>query len=602
MSRTMRSRIITTFALVLAPVVFFAATHLRIDSSSVWSGIALVIAAAAGSVLLFAPGIAVVVLVDRAVPIGGAAARTTLCLAAAGTLFWAVWWAWVYRPPLGRATAVALWLAIVLVLGISRPARGPLLRPTVAALSLAPLLAVAFVAALSLHGGLAVAPEVAQGSTYSTADNFFPREWMDRVDREDDLRELALGWPLVERPPQQAAWTLPAYSIASNEAFAYEVLSATLQAVAATAVVTLLAVLGLRSWRLVAAASLICLAGFLMFNVVFVWPKLLSAALLVLVVATLLERDVSAPAWAGIGLALGLSVVAHPSGLLAAPAIGIVAVSARTWPRDRIALLVAVGAGALVVAPWVAYQTFYDPGDSLLLKWHLAGFNDPNDPRSFPQVLSDQYQALGVSGWLRNRWENVRYLFGPEIVDPSWPHDWEHVRGRVISAGKMTPLWSGGLLLLTAPALVLRRRYARETGIVTIGAVVGLLIWIVVEWGPPASPASTHNGPYGIFLLFAIGLAAACGQVLPGRALAVLCAIQAGLLVWVAASLGARNGCFRSQMCVPQTYPAGTVRSEQWLLPLAVVAVGALLGAASIAKRYVDAIAEASEAPARLPA
>jgi hypothetical protein len=535
-----------------------------------------------------------VVLVERAYPIGGAAARTTLCVAASGTLFWVAWWAWVYRPPLGRAAAVALWLAVVLVLGASRTAGGrPSLRPTLAALSLAPVLAVAFVAALGLHGGVAVAPEIAQGSTFSTADNFFPKEWMDRVDHEDDLRAPALGWPLVERPPAQAAWTLPAYTIASNKAFAYEVLSATLQAVAATAAVTLLAVLGLRSWRLVAAASLVWLAIFFMFNVVFVWPKLLPAALLVLVVATLLERDVSAPAWVGVGLAVSLSVVAHPGGLLAAPAIGVVAVLVRGWPRDRTALIVVAAAAALVLAPWIAYQTFYDRGQSLLLKWHLAGFNDPSDPRSFLQVLRDQLRDLGVSGWFRNRWENLKYLFGPEVFAPSRPKSWAEARQRAINAGTVNPLWSGGVLLLTAPVLFLRRRYSRETAIVNVAAAVGLLIWITVEWGPPASPASTNNGPYGLFLLFAIGLAAACGQVLPGYALAALCAIQAAVLVWVTAPLGAQNACSLTQMCLPQSYPAGAVRAEQWLLPLALVSVAALVAAAVIAKQYVDALAEA---------
>src|SRR5262249_35842986 len=78
-----------------------------------------------------------------------------------------------------------------------------------------------------------------------------------------------------------------------------------------------------------------------------------------------------------------------------------------------VALLIAL------MAPWFAYQRFFDPPGDRLLKWHLAGIVDL-DPRGTREAIADQYATLPPRTWLAGRWAN---LLTQVVWDPRAPSE-----------------------------------------------------------------------------------------------------------------------------------------------------------------------------------
>jgi hypothetical protein len=573
-------RVIVFFVLVSAPIIFWLSTKVWLSTGSLRTAVSLAAATCTACILLFSPGFAALWVFERRFPVRSLAVRTTLVIVFSGTCHWFVWWLWLLLPTLGQAFAMIIWVAVISILTLNPPLRSREEQQVIGLIGLSGFLAVAFLGILGVHGGMAVAPEISSGSTFQTADNFFPLQWIERVDSRGDLKAPALNWPLVERPPGQAAWIRPGHWLASNKGFAYEVLGAVLQSLVASAAALLLWVLGIRGRRFAVALVLIASASFMFFNVVFVWPKLLPAALLVLAVAVLIEcgRGCTPSGWIAISSALALSAMAHPGGVLAAPALLVVMWRLDAWPRGKSSVTSILVAGGAVLAPWAAYQIFFDHGTAIILKWHLAGFNDAGDKRTFPQVLVDQYQALSISEWLTKRWQNFSGMFGIRTLTAGGLPGFNDLRQRLLLVGVMNPMWAPGVLLFVFPLVVVKSRVSRNTRTIMLSAVIGIGLWLVIQFGPPLATTVTYNAPFGLFVLLSVSLAAIAVQVMNRVALTLLCFIQVSLLLLITIPIGAQDGCYALQMCLPHSYPVGTASSSRFLIPLAISAGMASVG------------------------
>ena len=157
------------------------------------------------------------------------------------------------------------------------------------------------------------------------------------------------------------------------------------------------------------------------------------------------------------------------------------------------------------------------------------------------------------------------------------PESW---RGRFLTLGTYSPLWSGGLLLLAAP-LLLVRRLPRNVRLMAVAGLIATFVWTVIEFGKPAADAVTHQGPYAAFLLIDVALAAAVARLLPRWVLAAVVGLQIGIWSWLMYVLGNWDHCLVTLQCEGHHFPNGTVREGQLVLPL--VAVGVLGFAAFVA-------------------
>ncbi len=332
----------------------------------------------------------------------------------------------------------------------------------------------------------------------------FPGEWLF-----SDRPPLQVGYVLSQRP---FGWDASGLN--------YEVLGVVLQQ---------LWIVGL--WALLVAARVsrvtralvmltVLVSGLAIVNGFFVWPKLLPAAMLLVVAALVLT-----PLWprmrrnlwaAGLIAALcGLAMMGHGSSVFGIIALAIV-VAFRGLPSWRW-LGVALVVGIVVMAPWSAYQKYGDPPGNRLSKWTLAGVVEI-DKRSTTEAVLDSYREAGLGGALHNKADNFETMTGwtmaPETLETA------------IETGDLTDvvralrvdfffylLPSMGLLLLAPFAMAIgrrrgRRRHSEWTFALTSFAVLvlGAIVWGLLVFGSSSDLTVIHIGSY---LLPMLGMAGA---------------------------------------------------------------------------------------------
>jgi len=202
---------------------------------------------------------------------------------------------------------------------------------------------------------------------------------------------------------------------------------------------------------------------------------------------------------ASIGALAALALLAHGSpvfSLLALPLL-IAWRSVRRLASPR--LFICAGcAAAILLGPWLAYQRFFDPPGTRLVKIHLAGELTPDD-RPLLESIWVAYREIGVREWLEGRVENLR-MQGPA----DWRggdrlaqmQEWEFFR-QLPALGLMTV----GLLGLTGH----RRRRAPGLTMAALVAytTVAWVLWMIVMFR--SGSASVHHGSYAITLVFLMG-------------------------------------------------------------------------------------------------
>jgi len=287
---------------------------------------------------------------------------------------------------------------------------------------------------------------------------------------------------------------------------AYQAVATLCQVTVLPALLALAAALQLsrREMRFIVVA-LTC-SGFFLVNAVYPWPKLYAAALLLTGLAVLVHvtnrgkaDDVHA---AIIGGLAALALLAHGGpmfSLLAAPIL--VAWSGVRRVARPSHVMCAACAAAILLGPWLAYQRYFDPPGTRLVKIHLAGQVLP-DERPLSRTIPDAYRTVDPGEWLRGRVDNLRVQgFG----------DWrgDDPVAEIQTAEFFRHLPALGLLTVGLFGLAVQR--GRRGPGLTTSALVGYAIatwvlWMVVMFR--GGSAAIHHGSYATTLLFVVGGAA----------------------------------------------------------------------------------------------
>jgi hypothetical protein len=339
-------------------------------------------------------------------------------------------------------------------------------------------------------------------------DNQIPLIFAERIYAQAPLAPFCCDdWRSSDRPPLQAGIFLlqRPLKVFGNVRLNYQLLGTGLQCLWICGVWALLKTLRAPPEGIKQVLGFLVFSGFLFYNSVYVWPKLLAATFLLFVFSILFEVSISRRpiTWFETCLAavsFALAMLAHPGSIFSAPALALLWVLSRKLVSAR---KLAVGAGLIVVffAPWLAYQKFYDPPGNRLLKMHLAGVGQI-DARSTWQAVEDSYASLNLKTILTYKWANVKTLIGPHpfLIGRSEParaaqRDYIWNALGVLNAG-----WVALLLLFrknTPPALP-------HSGLLIAMAALNLLVWCVVLIGPAYTVA--EHGSYADLFLLSIGL------------------------------------------------------------------------------------------------
>ncbi|UBF28438.1 hypothetical protein K9N68_11520 [Kovacikia minuta CCNUW1] len=351
-------------------------------------------------------------------------------------------------------------------------------------------------------------------------DNVLPKIFSDRLYSGVDPRPLLGEWLSSDRPPLQTGITLFQRPLSDLTGLPggihYQILGTIAQCSWVPALWALCRTLQLSGRRIAIVLAFCIFSGFFLFHSVFVWPKLLAAALVVFAFAILLQsiyesRRPSTVEIALATLATALGMLAHGGVVFTVPAlILMLLVRPKRLPGVQQILICCVIFGILMT-PWGAYQKFYEPPGNRLVKWHLAGVIDPTDTRPSLQTILDSYQQSSAAQIAHNKWENFKKLFNdlPGNANSSEARRTSEYYFVFRSLGILNVGW---LVLLVA---LLKRSDSngdfKRIGVVLAVCLFSLVFWVLAMFG--AGVSEIHVGSYATMLLLFAALAAVLSKL-----------------------------------------------------------------------------------------
>lgn len=492
---------------------------------------------AAAFLLFWAPGCCAAVLLCRKRPelTEFAAAIAFAASCALGYLAF-----WVYRasPAVGTCCAWAVLTCGLLALAVLRKQLGILASDRLIVASL--ILGVVYLV-IHFHGG----PDAADFSKTHyferprRGDTEIPLNFAIAVIRQHQWLRIGdpTRWHFSERPPLETGVVLllwPMTRFVPVEIF-YQCVGTMLQVGWIVGLGSLLSAIGATTRQTAITLVLTAASGFVFYNCVYLWPKMLAAGLFLggvsPVFRAIVERRLLLPAEAVLSsAAITLALLAHAGivySLIALIPFGFATLNVRT-------LVAATALAALLYAPWYYYQTSVDPNPGRLSKAHLAGLEHELDAHGLFECVQDAYRTTPPSQVLQAKEANFRILFG---------HPWlDVIMGRIINGWRqgvdqpvgehVTISYDPRYLRSDLPSLAValridqREHVARALGLLNIGWIflavalirrrlsrgmlyllgwtaVTLILWCLLEFEP--SSTITIHASYAMMLsLFAL--------------------------------------------------------------------------------------------------
>jgi hypothetical protein len=461
-------------------------------------------------------------------------------LVASCALGYVVFWAYFASPALGWTAGIIV-SSLALLLLLPHRGNGMAAAPAEVRTQLALMAAVGFFYVVSDYTVLGPGRADLGQIRYRFADRelfydcyfpfFFAQVLHDGKGLGDGPTRTPLfnHWRSSDRPPLQTGLFLMQswlWERGYPPWLHYHLVGAAVQSCWVPAVWTLCRLLRLRRRHCGVVVLFVAFTGFALLNTLYCWPKMLAGALTVFALAALLSAARAAPRLpAGLlaGGSAALALLAHGAAAFTLLALALFALTPRLFPGWRASLAGAALAAALL-APWLAYQTWYDPPGDRMPKWHLAGLHDIDEPpRTFRQALIDRYREPTLAELAQRRLRNVAALFvDVEVVPPEEAaHFGETLRPGVAALplvrfrdAQLHQLFPMLLLLnLGWPALVLRWRRgdpeARLERLLLGLAGTSIVLWILLIYS--GGTTVLHHASYAdVLVLMALLSAALC--------------------------------------------------------------------------------------------
>jgi hypothetical protein len=517
-----------------------------------WSAIGLVPLYLLYFALFLTPGLLLAkVLVQRGTL--HPALTVILAMAINALIGYATFWVYLLNANLGTGLSVCILLATVVGIAWGRQRKMHLFlaTPDLAWPLLLMLLVGLGYTAILYTINLGVVPEmVAQVRFFDgfPPDNVLPKLFADRLYDGKDPRPLLGEWLSSDRPPLQTGIMLvqrPLSFLSGARGLHYQILSTIAQCSWVATMWALCRRLTFSGWQIALTLAFSIGSGFFFFNSVYVWPKLLAAAFVVLAFTLLLSSVLESrrPSTLECGLAAGsaaLGMLSHGGVVFTLPAIVLMLIRPRSFPKRHQIVLGCLVFG-LLLAPWSAYQKFYEPPGNRLAKWHIAGVVQI-DSRSTIQAIKDSYNRLSLAQIANNKWENLKILAAsPEtgMLSPKLTREKEFFH-----LTRSLGLLNLGWFLWCAILLLKRTKLSpqiKPISLVLGVSVFSLLFWVLVMFGPATT--ILHQGSYATVILLFIGLAGVITR-LPQLLVYAVLALQALWFVinWVLAPSWSMQG------------------------------------------------------------
>jgi hypothetical protein len=453
-----------------------------------------------------------------------------IALAVSGCTALLTFWAYYANHTLGLTVSYLVPLGSALLIGFTlwdwRP-RAERVRQLAVPLGLWALSSAFLVYFGFLHGGSgdALATASSRFSLGMPSDNVIPAyfaEWFYLHGHHGTPPLFPPEWLASDRPPLQIGYALAQRPwFWDQSAVDYQLIGVGLQQLWVIGLWALLSAAKVRRLTIGLAAIAALFSGLVLVNGIYVWPKLLPAAMLLAAAALILT-----PLWpqarrdwrlaALLGVLASLAMLGHGSSVFALIPLALIAIvrGAPGWKWLGAGVAVAI----VLMAPWSAYQKWGDPPGNRLDRWFLAGRTEVSDESTADAVL-DAYGEAGLGGALHDKGQNLVAIAGggpafdqaEAVVEAAGDGDARTAFGlsRQILFFYLLP--SLGLLLLTPLLMLVGRHRIRDRDewrfalFAYAALLVGALAWALILFGSAPARTVVHQGSY---LLPLLGLAA----------------------------------------------------------------------------------------------
>jgi hypothetical protein len=345
----------------------------------------------------------------------------------------------------------------------------------------------------------------------SEIPNFFA-EWFYEHGHDGTLPIFPGEWSFSDRPPLQTGYVLSQRALGwDGQGLNYQLLGVVLQQLWVVGLWALLLAARVGRTTRVLILVTVLISPLVLVNGFFVWPKLLPTAFLLAataLVVTPLWDQVRRHAWGAalVAALCGLAMLGHGSSIFGVIPLVVIA-AFRGLPNLRW-ITVGLAVGAVLLAPWSAFQKWEDPPGNRLMKWTLAGSVEIDD-RGTLETISDSYSEVGLDGAIDYKLANYKLMTGwnffPTLIDEA--ADTGSLKNviRAVQSGFFLFLFPSLGLLLLAPfamALAAARRLKREQSewkfaLVSFAVfLVGILAWGLLVFGDADIQTSVHVGTY----------------------------------------------------------------------------------------------------------
>jgi hypothetical protein len=474
-------------------------------------------------ILFVAPGLALVLLVPRSIDRSFA---LPVALATSSLFGYIAFWLYFLDADVGRrfswVISIGGLLACMMALSIRRCSR-ELLQCVDVAVPIALMLCLGLFYLSLLYAVHLDNPEIQPRYRFLPGalpgDNEIPFDFAERLYRGLDPRMPHGEWQSSDRPPLQTGIFLLQRPVGTllggSAAVQYQLLACALQCSWVPAIWMLLRTARMSVRRTARVVAFLMFSGFIMVNCVYVWPKMLSAALAIFglgsaVRARVNGRRASLIEISFLAIASALAFLAHGGAGFTLIALAFLLLLPGYWPGLGRAIAGGV-AFVVTVSPWIAYQRIYEPPGDRLIKMHLAGITII-DRRPTWQALLDAYRNISPSEALANRLANLKSILGPPVnleggleafCNRTRLNEFYHL---VYALGLLNLGW--GPLLVHLSTKHRNQASSSETVLrVLVGfSLLNLAIWLALMFSP--SSTVLHQGPYAAYLLLFASLAA----------------------------------------------------------------------------------------------
>jgi hypothetical protein len=305
------------------------------------------------------------------------------------------------------------------------------------------------------------------------------------------------GWYFTDRPPLETSYTLLFYHVGKlfGVGIMYQAIGTLLQTTALATVWYLCGALRLRGRETRLTILIIVGSGFVYYNSVYLWPKMLAASLFIAAIvpianAFLDRRRLTLPEVLVTASGCVMALLSHGTVAYSILALALLSAAFVTQLFTAKSAIAGVGLAIVLFTPWQAYTKFIDPNNGKLLKMHLTSFGS-DSPEPFLTLLVKTYTTTRWSEWVRNRTANIAILGGAYYVDPVIAQ----IKNGIIDARKQPPLKSFDhenviepkllaydlMSLATVLRIDQREHFLRALGLMTLGLSV-LLFAVIPQW------------------------------------------------------------------------------------------------------------------------